>query len=186
MNAGCYGAEVKDLLIGCRVVDPNGAAADLSVEDLDPGYRSTNLQGSGRIVVSASFQLEEGDAAAALARIEELNEKRWASLPMDQPNVGSIFRNPPGQPAGRLIDECGLKGLVAGAAQISPKHGNVIVNLGGAGSGDVLALMLTAYDAVSRRFGIELEPEVILTGVLKRRWDESHVRLSPNPIHVKN
>ena len=186
MNAGCYGAEIKDLLTHCRVLERDGTAIDLSIEDLDAGYRSTNLQGSGRIVVSARFRLERGDPAAALQRIEEVNEKRWASLPMGQPNVGSIFRNPPGHHAGRLIDECGLKGLVAGAAQISPKHGNVIVNLGGAESRDVLSLMLTAYDAVEKRFGVELEPEVILTGILRRRWDESRGRHSPDPIHVKN
>ncbi|MCP4203025.1 MAG: UDP-N-acetylmuramate dehydrogenase, partial [bacterium] len=158
MNAGCYGVEIKDVLASCRVLGRDGSPADLRAEDLEPGYRSTNLQGSGRIVVSARFRLTESDAAAALNRIDELNEKRWASLPMGQPNVGSIFKNPPGDAAGRLIDECGLKGLEAGSAQISPKHGNVIVNTGGASSSDVLELMLAAYHSVKRRFGVELEP----------------------------
>ncbi len=186
MNAGCYGVEIKDLLVGCRVIGRDGTPADLAVEDLAPGYRSTNLQGSGRIVVSARFRLQPCDSAVALARIEDFNERRWASLPMGQPNVGSIFKNPPGDHAGRLIDECGLKGCEVGGAQISPKHGNVIVNNGGAGSSDVLELMLAAYDAVERRFGVELEPEIILAGKLRRAWDESRRRRSQSPIHVKN
>ena len=164
----------------------DGTPADLAVGDLAPGYRSTNLQGSGRVVVSARFRLQEGDSAVALARIEEINEKRWASLPLGQPNVGSIFKNPPGDYAGRLIDECGLKGREAGGAQISPKHGNVIVNTGGAASSDVLELMLAAYHAVERRFGVRLEPEIILAGELRREWDESLGCQSPSPIHVTN
>lgn len=186
MNAGCYGVEIKDVLVGCRVLDGDGTPEDLSVNDLDPGYRSTNLQGSDRIVVSARFQLSEGDAEAALARIEEVNEKRWASLPMGQANVGSIFKNPPGDHAGRLMDECGLKGLEAGGARISEKHANVIVNQGGASSSDVLELMGVAYKAVESRFGVQLEPEIILAGKLWQAWDESRDRLSTNRSHVKN
>jgi UDP-N-acetylmuramate dehydrogenase len=176
MNAGCYGVEIKDLLVDCRVVGRDGSFADLPVDELAAGYRSTKLQGSGAIVLRARFRLEAGDPESSLARIEELNETRWASLPMGQPNVGSIFKNPPGNAAGRLIDECGLKGLAAGGAQISPKHGNVIVNTGGARSAEVLELMLTAQDAVKRRFGVTLEPEIILIGSLRRSWDEGRER----------
>jgi UDP-N-acetylmuramate dehydrogenase len=186
MNAGCYGTEIKDVLVSCHVLDRDGSSSDLTVDDLESGYRSTNLQGSGQIVVSACFQLEEKDATEALSRIDALNEERWASLPMGQPNIGSIFKNPPEDYAGRLIDECGLKGLSVGDAQISPKHGNVIVNTGGAGSGDVLELMLAAYHAVERRFGVELEPEIILTGNLRGVWEESRARRPQRPIHVKH
>ncbi len=186
MNAGCYGVEIKDVLLGCRVLGHDGTPVELAVEDLAPGYRTTNLQGSGRVVVSARFQLQAGDSAVALARIEEINERRWGSLPLGRPNVGSIFKNPPGDHAGRLIDECGLKGREAGRAQISPKHGNVIVNTGGAASSDVLELMLAAYHAVERRFGVRLEPEIILAGELRREWDESLRCQTPSPIHVTN
>ncbi len=186
MNAGCYGTEIKDVLATCRVLGRDGSPTDLGIEDLEPGYRSTNLQGSGRIVVSARFRLVASDSPAVLARIDELNEKRWASLPMGQPNVGSIFKNPPGDHAGRLIDECGLRGLECGGAQISPKHANVIVNAGGASSSEVLELMLAAYDAVARRFGVELEPEIILAGHLGGTWKKSRGRRPRSPIHVKN
>src|SRR6185503_21355406 len=111
-------------------------------------YRRTSLQGAGVVVASATFQLRRGDAAAAIARIEELNRKRWASLPSGLPNAGSIFRNPTGDHAGRLIEAAGLKGRRSGAAQISPKHANVIVNLGGARADDVLALMVLARATV--------------------------------------
>ena len=96
---------------------------------------------------------------------------------MGLPNVGSIFKNPAGDHAGRLIDECGLKGRAIGGAQISPKHGNVIVNVGGASSDDVLELMMTAYRAVRERFDVELEPEVILAGNLRRTWEGARSRL---------
>ena len=186
MNAGCYGTEIKDVLETCRALDREGRPSDLSIQDLEPGYRSTNLQGSGRIVVSARFRLEEKDATGALARIDELNQKRWESLPMGQPNIGSIFKNPTGDHAGRLIDECGLKGLTAGGAQISPKHGNVIVNIGGARSSDVIELMLAAYRCVERRFGVRLEPEIILTGNLRSTWEDSRSSGPRDSIHVKN
>lgn len=171
MNAGCYGTEIQDVMTSCRVLDEEGRVAELRTADLEPGYRSTNLQGTRRIVLSATFRLERADAEAVVARMEELNEKRWESLPAGQPNVGSIFKNPAGDHAGRLIDVCGLKGSAVGGAQISPKHGNVIVNTGGARSSDVLELMLTAYRAVRERFGVELEPEVILAGDLRRLWE---------------
>ncbi|MDH4066452.1 MAG: UDP-N-acetylmuramate dehydrogenase, partial [Acidobacteriota bacterium] len=182
MNAGCYGTEIKDVMTTCRVVEEDGRVVELAIGELEPGYRTTNLQGGRRIVVSAAFRLTEADPDAVLARIDELNDKRWRSLPMGEPNVGSIFKNPAGDYAGRLIDECGLKGHAIGGARISPKHGNVIVNTGGASSSDVLELMLAAFRAVRARFGVELEPEVILAGNLHRVWrdscrDRSEVRM---------
>ena len=176
MNAGCYGVEVKDVMVTCRVVGETGQLLELSSVDLEPGYRSTNLQGSRSIVTSATFRLARAECEAVVARIDELNEQRWASLPMGLPNEGSIFKNPIGDHAGRLIDECGLKGHKIGGAQISPKHANVIVNTGGARSSEVLELMLGAYRAVRERFGVELEPEVILAGCLKRIWNEERSR----------
>lgn len=170
MNAGCYGTEIRDVLRSVRVVERDGARRRLATAALEPAYRWTNLKVTGAIVTRALFDLTPGDSAALLARMEELNSKRWASLPSGQPNVGSIFKNPPGDFAGRLIEACGLKGATAGAAQISPKHANVIVNLGGASAEDVLALMRRARAEVAARFGHALEPEVILTGGLAGAW----------------
>src|SRR5436190_387253 len=112
-----------------------------------------------------------GAAPAAMARIDELNKMRWASLPAGQPNAGSIFKNPAGDYAGRLIEACGLKGLAIGGAEISLKHANVIVNTGAASANEVLTLMLRSRAAVRERFGIELRPEVVLAGSLRATWD---------------
>lgn len=173
MNAGCYGTEIKDVLESVTVVERDGSLRVLTLADLAPAYRRTRLQGSGSIVTRAVFRPTQGDAGAALARIEELNRRRRASLPSGLPNAGSVFKNPPGDFAGRLIEACGLKGRREGGAQISPRHANVIVNLGNASAGDVLALMLAARAAVAARFGIELEPELVLAGHLRQRWREA-------------
>lgn len=170
MNAGCYGSEIKDVLRSVRVVDRYGRVDALTVEDLEASYRTTRLQQSGQIVVSASFELARGDSEAAARRAAELDEKRRGSLPWGEPSAGSVFRNPPGDSAGRLIDRCGLKGTRHGGAQISPRHGNVIVNVGGARAADVLALMARARHKVAERFAIRLEPEIVLIGSLAARW----------------
>lgn len=170
MNAGCYGTEIRDVLASAALLDPDGTGRRVTAEELEPGYRETNLQGTSTIVTEAVFELAVGEAAAAVARIDELNRRRWQSLPSGVANAGSIFKNPPGDYAGRLVDECALKGRASGGARISPRHGNVIVNEGGAKALDVLALMLEMRRSVRERFGIELVPEVILAGRLAEIW----------------
>lgn len=172
MNAGSYGTEMKDVVRSVRLVDPDGTPRRLPMAALEPVYRATNLRGTGTIVTRALFELRPGEPTALLSRIEELNAKRWAALPSGQPNVGSIFRNPPGDYAGRLIEACGLKGTPVGGAQISPKHANVIVNRGGASATDVLELMALVRGQVFARFGVALEPEVVLAGELAAAWRE--------------
>ena len=171
MNAGCYGTEIVDLLVEARVCDRYGKPRVVTPADLEAGYRRTVLQRSGELVLEATFELAPGDPAVSQARIEELNAKRWDSLPSGNPNVGSIFRNPPGDYAGRLIEECGLKGQARGGARISPRHANVIVNEGGARAIEVLDLMVAARRAVEERFGVALEPEVVLAGGLRAEWE---------------
>jgi UDP-N-acetylmuramate dehydrogenase len=172
MNAGCYGTEIKDTLLVATVVERDGRRRRYLTAELEPGYRTTVLQRTGGIVTGAVFRLRPGDAEAALRRVGELNARRWASLPSGLGNAGSIFKNPPGDFAGRLIEACGLKGSRAGAAEISPKHANVIVNAGGATAADVLALMRRARAAVRERFGVELEREIVLAGPLANAWRE--------------
>ena len=173
MNAGSYGVEIKDALVETVVLERDGRVRHLTPDELQPAYRRTILRDSGGVVLSATFQLQEGDAEKALGRIAELNQRRRQSLPSGRPNVGSIFRNPPGDHAGRLIEACGLKGAWCGDAQISPKHANVIVNNGSATAQDVLELMLSVRRAVQHRFGVELMPEVELMGSLRKRWREA-------------
>ena len=169
MNAGSYGTEIADVLEWATVVDGGGRRRRLTVGELAPAYRRTSLEGTGAIVTRARFALAAGDREALVARIEELNRRRWSSLPSGR-HAGSVFRNPEGDYAGRLIDECGLKGRRRGGARISPKHGNVIVNERGATAADVLELMLLARRDVKRRCRVELEPELVLTGALAERW----------------
>ena len=168
MNAGCYGTEIKDVLVSASLVERDGSARRVQVADLRAGYRSTILQQSGAVVTRAVFRLHRGDGPAALARIDELNKKRWAALPSGQPNAGSIFKNPEGDFAGRLI-EARAQGRDRGRCAISPKHANVIVNTGGAKATDVLALMLRAREEVVARFG-RAAAEIVLAGPLREAW----------------
>jgi UDP-N-acetylmuramate dehydrogenase len=169
MNAGCYGVEIKDVLESVRVLHPDGTSESLGPSRLEAGYRSTRLQGSPAVVVGARFKLSE-DPGNARERLVELNRKRWQSMPSGRPNAGSVFKNPPGDYAGRLIERCGLKGVALGGARISAEHANVIVNTGGAKADDVFGLMAMMYRSVLARFQLELEPELILTGGLVERW----------------
>jgi len=170
MNAGCYGTEIKDVLTSALLIDPDGSRRRATPDELEPRYRETNLQGTETIVTEAVFELAKGDTETAVARIDELNRKRWRSLPSGVANAGSIFKNPPGDYAGRLVEACGLKGTAHGGARISPKHANVIVNEGGAAATDVLELMLRMRRSVREDFGVELVPELILTGGLAVAW----------------
>lgn len=170
MNAGCYGTEIKDVLRSARLVELDGRRRRIEVADLQAGYRSTCLQQTGAIVTRALFDLAPGDPAALLARMEELNSRRWKSLPSGQANAGSIFKNPPGDSAGRLLDAAGLKGTSVGGALVSPKHANVIVNTGGATAADVVTLMRAMRDRAAEAFAVRLEPEIVLLGDLGERF----------------
>ncbi|MEL7333832.1 MAG: UDP-N-acetylmuramate dehydrogenase [Cyanobacteria bacterium J06560_2] len=165
MNAGAHGGETADILIETAVLDPEGNATTLKPEDLDYQYRTSNLQGSDRIVTTATFQLSPGHSASAIkaATAEDLKQRR-TTQPYHLPNCGSVFRNPPGHSAGRLIQEAGLKGYQIGQAQISTLHANFIVNLGSAKASSVLALIRHAQAVIKAQNGIELETEVKIIG----------------------
>ena len=167
MNAGAHGGCIADVLLSAEVFSDGNRITHLARE-LEHSYRSSRLQRERRIIVlGAEFSLVVGSAAESLARVQAFRHHRHETQPTD-PGAGSIFRNPTGQSAGALIDLAGLKGTSEGGALISPKHGNFIVNVGGATSADVRALIVVARDAVARRFGIELVPEVELIGPLGR------------------
>lgn len=170
MNAGCYGTEIRDVLTEVRVAWPGRSVEAVPVARLEPGYRTTNLQGTDAVVTGAEFRLRRGDGVAALERIDQLNRRRWQSLPSGKPNAGSVFRNPEDDFAGRLIEACGLKGLRLGGAEISGRHANVIVNRRKARAADVLGLMVAAHRATRDRFGVELRPEIVLAGGLAEEF----------------
>jgi UDP-N-acetylmuramate dehydrogenase len=170
-NAGAFGGEVKDRLVSVEVVDPQGrrqtvAAADCAFTYRDSVFKATRDRW---VIISATFRTTSEPPATVRARLLEVQKHRRATQPVEQRSLGSTFKNPPGDSAGRLIDACGLKGRQIGGAQVSPKHANFIVNLGGASADDVLALMAEMRDRVRERFGIELEPEIRVIGRAPRR-----------------
>ncbi|HET7729675.1 MAG TPA: UDP-N-acetylmuramate dehydrogenase [Usitatibacter sp.] len=165
MNAGCYGGETWNHVIAVETVDRAGNLRLRRPTDYSIGYRHVALvEGGDEWFVSGVFVFERGDEAASMARMRALLSKRVASQPLGQPNAGSVFRNPPGDHAARLIESCGLKGFAIGGAQVSPKHANFIVNLGGATAADIESLVDHVQAVVHDRTGVDLVREVRIVG----------------------
>jgi len=162
-NAGAWGNSIGDVLSWVRVLGAEGGERVYIREALDFSYRSSSLP-AGDVVVEAAFSLKADDPAIIRARIRRFLNTREEKQPMIVRSAGSIFKNPPGDYAGRLIEAVGLKGLRQGNAQISPKHANFIVNLGGATATDVLSLIDLARERVREEAGIELEMEIQVVG----------------------
>jgi len=163
MNAGAFGGEIASVVQAVEGVTAQGEITTLPREHLQFGYRHFDLP-AGLIVTYVNLDLHTGTQSELLTRLESSKQRRAKGQPLGFPNAGSIFKNPPGQFAGRLIEEAGLKGLRHGNAMISEQHANFIVNLGGATAADVKALMDEVMDRVSALRGIRLEPEVKLVG----------------------
>ncbi len=163
MNAGAFGGEMARVVTLVHGVTAEGEARALTKDDVKFAYRRSELP-FGFIITRVDFELEPGDRDALRARVGELRAKRAARQPRGVPNAGSIFKNPPGAFAGRLLEGAGLKGARMGAAAFSDKHANFIVNLGGARAEDVRALIELARERVKQQSGISLEPEVKLIG----------------------
>lgn len=169
MNAGTALGALADVLIDVQVVDAEGAVRTLPAAALGMRYRWAELP-VGAIVARATVRLHRDGDGAERAAVAHHIARRAATQPLDQPSCGSVFKNPPGDFAGRLIEACGLKGTRVGGAQISDKHANFIVNTGGATAAEVLALIRAARDAVFARFGVDLEPEVHAAGAWGSDW----------------
>ncbi len=169
MNAGCYGAETWDIVERVTTITRAGELVERGREDFEIGYRHCRLRKAGaEWFVSASFRLRRGDAEASRERIREFLARRVATQPLSMPNAGSVFRNPPGDHAARLIESCGLKGLQRGGARVSEKHANFIVNPRGAGTAaDIETLILETQRIVLERTGVALIPEVRIVGEAK-------------------
>ncbi len=167
INAGAYGGEIFDVLETVRLVSRAGERRVVEAGRIRHGYRFTELIETREIVGGAVLKLRPAAREEIEARTRDVAERRRGALP-SEPNAGSVFRNPAGDSAGRLVEECGLKGRTTGGAMISPRHANVIVNTGAARAEDVLALMRTMRDAVAAKFGVTLFPEVELLGL---RWE---------------
>jgi len=167
INAGAYGGEIFQVLETVRLVALNGARRESSAAGIPHGYRWTELCDTGEIVAEATLRLRPASREEIEGRTRVVAEKRRGALP-GEPNAGSIFKNPPGDYAGRLVEACGLKGTRRGDAEISTRHANVIVNHGRARAADVLELMRLMRDSVSETFGVTLLPEVEFLGL---KWD---------------
>lgn len=170
MNAGTKDGEIRDHLLSVEVyAQAVGDFKNQAASSVDFGYRRSSFQGSGDIIVSALFKFPVAKSKEDLLyKIRNLMERRKATQPVDTKNVGSIFKNPTGDFAARIIEAAGLKGKRVGGAVVSPRHANFIVNEGGARAEDVAALMRVVRETVEEKFGVRLEPEVRFLGEFKK------------------
>jgi UDP-N-acetylmuramate dehydrogenase len=187
-NAGAHGGCIADCLAWAEVYYPGQERRVLTTAELGYNYRSSilkeQLQKPGfsekpgfwltrPIVLRAAFNLARGDVAGLTARADRFLARRRAAQPVE-PSAGSVFRNPAGDYAGRLIEAVGLKGYKIGGAQISPRHANFIVNTGAANAADVLGLINLARVRVAGQFGVELTLEIELLG----EWERAEVNFA--------
>lgn len=163
MNAGAYGSEMKDVLESVDLLNGEGNVKTCARAALQFEYRSLALP-EGACVLGGVFDLARGNREAVEGRIREILKTRSGKHPLQFRNAGSVFKNPKGMPAGRIIDEAGLKGLTLGGARVSEMHGNFIVNLGSATAKDIIGLIELVREKVRERMGIDLEPEVKIIG----------------------
>ena len=168
MNAGCYGGETWQKVVRVQVLTRSGELLERAPQEYAIGYRHAALRReSEEFFVGAWLKFEPGDVEVARQQIKALMEKRSTSQPLQLPNCGSVFRNPPGSHAAKLIESCGLKGKRIGGAEVSEKHANFIVNTGGATATDIENLIDEVRAAVLRQTGVELHTEVKIVGEYK-------------------
>ena len=165
MNAGAYGSEMKDILKSARVMTNQGQVLELSLDELELGYRTSCIPDRGYTVLEASFQLKPGSRADIEARMKELSDRRREKQPLEYPSAGSTFKRPRGYFAGKLIEDAGLRGYAMGGARVSEKHCGFVINGGNATASDVMALCGHIRKTVMEQSGVELEMEV-------KRWGE--------------
>ncbi len=163
MNAGSKDEWLGSVVKTVTLLGPDGHLVKVHGDEVDWGYRHTSFE-EGTVILECELGLAQGDPFFIQGKMEASLTKRKRSQPLGKPCCGSVFKNPPGFSAAKLIDDAGLKGLTCGGAQISPKHANFIVNTGGARAADVRFLMDLAMTKVEEAYGIRLTPEVKLLG----------------------
>ncbi|WP_407921133.1 UDP-N-acetylmuramate dehydrogenase [Brevibacillus migulae] len=164
MNAGAHGSDLSRILKKAEILFDNGEVKVLTNEEMKFAYRTSLLQTKKGVVLEATFQLRDGDRNEIAAVLAANKDRRRQTQPLQLPCAGSVFRNPPGDHSGRLIEEAGLKGFQIGGAQISEMHANFIVNRGGATASDVLTLMDHVRRTIMEKYGVDLHPEVLVVG----------------------
>lgn len=163
MNAGAYGEEMSGCVYNAMVLTDQEISG-YSNSGLGFAYRTSSIQGSSAVVLSARINLQKDDRSGIAAKMDNLARQRREKQPLEYPSAGSTFKRPPGHFAGKLIEDAGLKGYSIGGAQVSPKHSGFIINTGNATAADVLNLMEYVQEQVYKLFEIELEPEIKLIG----------------------
>ncbi len=165
MNAGAHGESISDSLIEALILKPDGTLQTLSNTELNYSYRFSMLQGGQNVVLSATFALKaKQDIETVQATTESHLNHRLTTQPYELPSCGSVFRNPLPKTAGWLIEDADLKGFTIGGAQVSPKHANFIVNLGGAKASDIYNLIFHVQKTIEARWALKLHPEVKILG----------------------
>ena len=169
MNAGCYGTETWNVVQRVTTINRRGELNTRDAAEFIPSYRHIDMPVADEWFVGAWLNLEQGDAHESTQKIKALLAKRLASQPLNQPSAGSTFRNPSGDFAARLIEASGLKGYIIGGAQVSEKHANFIVNIGGANALDIELLIQHMRETVLEKQGVALQQEVKVLGELEVR-----------------
>ena len=164
MNAGAYGGEISKRFVNGRFLDKNGEIITLSLDEMDFGYRKSRLASEELIMLSATLKAERGNKEEIRIIMDALMTKRKTTQPLEYPSCGSAFKRPEGHFAGALIEQCGLKGLSVGGAQVSEKHAGFIINYNNATSTDVTDLLRLVSDTVFEQTGVRLEPEIRVIG----------------------
>ena len=160
MNAGAYGGEIKDVIVSCRAITPDGETVEIKKEDMLLGYRTSVFNKNNYVILSAEFKLNKGDPDEIKAKMDDFMNRRKTKQPIEFPSAGSVFKRPEGYFAGALIEECGLKGKRIGGAEVSRKHSGFIINAGEATAADVMALVDYVRKTVKDEKGVLLEPEI--------------------------
>ena len=164
MNAGAYNGEMKDVLYKCDHISADGQIASFEGEELDLSYRHSVYSKSDMVITGLYIKLQKGDKNVIKARMEELMGKRRDKQPLEYPSAGSTFKRPEGYFAGKLVEDCGLKGYTVGGAQVSEKHAGFVINIGKATASDVLGVIEHCQKTVMDATGVMLEPEVEIVG----------------------
>ena len=164
MNAGAYGGEISDSLLWAELMDETGAVLRLDKERLKLSYRHSVMMEQPLVVLKAAFKFTKGNASAITERVAELSRSRREKQPLEYPSAGSTFKRPEGYFAGKLIQDCGLKGFRVGDAVVSEKHSGFVINAGQATAADVMALIRHVQQAVEEKFHVRIEPEVRMLG----------------------
>jgi len=164
MNAGAHGSDVSRILLRAEVLLPTGDLVMMQQADFEYAYRHSLLQKQPGIVIEAVFQLKAGDRKEIAGAMAAYKDRRLRTQPLQLACAGSVFRNPEGHHAAKLIEEAGLKGLRVGGAEVSPLHANFIVNTGQATAQDVLTLIEQVQRLVLETYGVSLVPEVLVVG----------------------